>query len=846
MTPMFKLTEKFDRGMMRNLIDCPEVSVADRKKLVETFHAFPSGSYQVTYDMETEYGRMRAKSEAACLPFVQMWREQRNILASSLYWDIDMVNCHPRFALQFAQKHGLPCSAITDYVENRDKHLEEMAASTKVPKKDVKQLFISIIYGASVTKWWKEHGLEHLSIPSFLTNYGRQVRGIMDKICEDRPEFLAQAKRLKEEGKDISDDLKASATCSFFMDIERRCVTAIVKKAMEEGYTIGSIIYDGFLIEKSGVQVPSTAMLRAWEAVAAEETGYKVELIMKPMELCEKLLNAREERISPELDGIIKRLCEGITIHLRDLVMYFAADRIVSVNKLFYYFDGVRWRQDPEAAHLHVIIADEICPILERLSDFYSIKAYDVQCRINAFARSEVGVNLDSKKPSEATKEFKQKHDNLFLTMHHFAELRSKVNKACTALGMVRKRNDVVTEFAKKSTTMNHRFEQKLDANPFLLAFDDCVFDFKLGRVRPARKDDYITMSTGYAWCDEDDFEIQEYIMKSLRACFTDEETVEHFLLILAYTLCGDKFLEELWMLTGNGRNGKTLYLALMAAVLGIATDGVRGYAAKPPTTFFTAKEAGSSAPTADKMMFKGARMILLSEPRDALNIPLLKEISGRDLITGRSPYAKTMDSFMPQCSIFMLTNTVPKMPGADDAFMRRFNVINFPNTFVPKEEVKYSFHREMKTDIKIKFGEVEFAQQFARILTKVYVESGVGCGRWNRPASVMNASIEVMRNNDPVRAFLGFMMERDMLVRCEEKEGKVRVDVLKDAFDEYMTRMDGVSYEPWQRRTFLNKMVNNSFKVQTSHKVPIYKGLRLNDGWEAVMSSVFDGDDDE
>lgn len=853
----FTLSEKFDPINMKIAGFSDGINVPTRHGLLKTYGSCPDNAYPVKYylPMDDGIGRFKAVTTVSCSPYVYQNRELRETLAASLYWDVDIKNCHPSFALQFCEKHGLPCDSIADYVLNRDSHLQAVCTAVGVAKEEAKNLFVREGYGGSIKKWCSDFKVDMSQLPEIVHGYKTEMRTLMKVVCKVHPEYVEHVEKIREAGNKVSDDVEASAVAKFFHTIERQCITAAMLEAQSQGYEVGSIIYDGMHVLKGdSTEPPAEEVLASWAEAAFKATGYSIGLAIKPMTPARAILEGRVLDVNEELDQIIARIAKHpeSTVELRNLVLFFVKNSCVSAGgerQRFYWFDGVRWLKDEGAARLNVDIAENICALVERFVQDKRLQSEEVLAEIKRLAsdRGVEDIHGRDRPTKMAMMKLREEHPALFKQYESFADMAKGLQCAYDTLSKVNKRKLVIEELEKKSATMNPRFLDKLDANRHLLAFEDGVYDFKEQRFRKANREDYITMSTGYNFARYDIPEIQKEIEDTLRDSMPNEANYDYLMRTLAHNLSGNKFTEKLWFLTGNGRNGKGLLMSLYMNTLGMNTGGTnkpRGYAYSPQSTFLTGKEAGPSAVSPDKAGLQGARILLLSEPTDAINIPLLKAISGRDPMTGRELYMPPV-TFLPQCGVFISMNNVPPLPGADDAFLKRLEVVNFPYQFVVEEEKKFSFQKLLKPELKERFERVEYRQQFARMLIKCFEDGQLGEKIWRRPESVVTASVEVMQRNDPVRAFLAFAEETDLLERCEPIDGRVRVDSLKTAFDQYLEYTSAGVSVPWKMSTFMRKMVDNSFKVKTSNGISFYYGLTLNPDWAALLSAKFSSDYD-
>jgi phage/plasmid-associated DNA primase len=258
-----------------------------------------------------------------------------------------------------------------------------------------------------------------------------------------------------------------------------------------------------------------------------------------------------------------------------------------------YFFDGVRWCLDEASARLHGLVADKVYPwMLEQLEPMeVSLQLYQAE-----LARRGASASTEAKNATAATNKATNKAASL-----QEPELKAKVKalqvavermqRASDVFGSHTLRGDSIKEFQKQSMAATTGFEERLDEDHNLLGFEDCVLDLRTMQTRPGQASDHLTMSTGYPFPTEVLPEVREELEQLVASMFRTQEMVDYVLNILAYSLIGNKYLEELYFFIGAGRNGKTLLVFLLSLVLGRAVmggSGAPGYYYMPPSTFFT------------------------------------------------------------------------------------------------------------------------------------------------------------------------------------------------------------------------------------------------------------------
>lgn len=273
---------------------------------------------------------------------------------------------------------------------------------------------------------------------------------------------------------------------------------------------------------------------------------------------------------------------------------------------------------------------------------------------------------------------------------------------------------------------------EEFNSNPYIIGFENGVFDLLQDCIRPYTPNDYITLSTGYNYIkpeyglDEEGHdiicnfseELQTVIFKNrvlqgeLNSIF---ETImpnleERKLLyqILASGLDG-RLYQKIFCFVGKGGNGKTLIHKLMEKSLGkeyfkIASNGLLTDLGK------------ANGPAPDMIDLKNARYVVFSELEGDIKSSVLRKLSGSNKITARGMFAKTNDSFNIQASFAMEFNNPPQLSGKPmESDYRRIVHLQFPINFTTnpdkidkviggiqfrKANLRYGqpeFHEEMK-----------------------------------------------------------------------------------------------------------------------------------------------------
>ena len=245
----------------------------------------------------------------------------------------------------------------------------------------------------------------------------------------------------------------------------------------------------------------------------------------------------------------------------------------------------------------------------------------------------------------------------------------------------------------------NHdpNFIEKLDSNPYLLGFKNGVYDLKQQVFRGGDKEDYLTFSTGYDYCEYDPKcpEVQN-VFCYLRKTIPNKLVLEFLLCILAKSLIGVPD-EKFYIFTGlSGSNGKSKLMNLLEYTLGDFMKSV-------DSSLLTNKKGLSSSASPDIIRMKGIRMFNFSEPE---NLPLqtntIKQFSGGDTIIARELY-KSPVSFRLQGTMFVCCNEIPRIDQIEGGIIRRIRIVEFKSKFMDNPTLGNPFEHKKDDNLDIK-----------------------------------------------------------------------------------------------------------------------------------------------
>ena len=207
-----------------------------------------------------------------------------------------------------------------------------------------------------------------------------------------------------------------------------------------------------------------------------------------------------------------------------------------------------------------------------------------------------------------------------------------------------------------------------------------------------------------------------------------------------------------------------------------------------------------------------GARFVGMAETKRDVQLEesVVKQITGNDTISARSPYGKPF-GYRPQFKIWFSTNHKPEIPDGSEAIWDRMRLIPFDERFAGKDA---------DTDLPDKLREE---------LPGVLAWAVMGCVEWYQhglgsAAAVDRATAAYRTETD--------MFERFMSERCEFGPDKsVTKADLYEAYEEWCAEEDE---EPKTIKTFGSTMkekgVVKNFEERRTKKDRMWKGIGLRE----------------
>jgi putative DNA primase/helicase len=226
------------------------------------------------------------------------------------------------------------------------------------------------------------------------------------------------------------------------------------------------------------------------------------------------------------------------------------------------------------------------------------------------------------------------------------------------------------------------------DTDPWTLGVPGGCVDLRIGKMRDARHDEYVSRQTSVAPAPPGT-PAPLWLAFLKQATGDDPKTVAFLQRFMGYALTGEVSEEVLTFLYGAGGNGKGVLLKTWESILG-------DYAIAMPMEAFTAN--GGVRLEYYRAQMAGHRLVTASETETGATWAesQIKELTGNEApVSARHPHGRPFN-YRPMFKLAIVGNHAPRLKGRSAAMERRLRVVPFdhkPGT--PDHELKAKLRAE-------------------------------------------------------------------------------------------------------------------------------------------------------
>jgi len=620
----------------------------------------------------------------------------RHILACKDYYDFDIVACGPTIIYNLCKKYNekekgkdkINISVLSEYLSNRESILKKIVKEVNDPKitrKEAKEVFTIILGGGSIPDKFEDN--------KFIQSFKREINDIHAKLVsihEKAYEYLRKHPSKKRQLDDTQKSSPKGSLCHYIIGIvEWEIIHECINYLKREGFEIGTIIYDGFLIRKTKEFTDET-MSKLTDHIS-KVTGFDIKFLIKDMSDGDQIPEEELDQCKQQLqnNSILNKLSnkeydevEENKVIINDddditkyTVKYFAKNKDIIVSKKE---NKVYIRTIPntgiysvvERSKSQIIISDRVIEMMDNVTFYKEEKKYD-----------------------RRTKSF---NTELVKAIESISKRRSIKNWLCEAL--IASKSLVDEDFPLKMMT----------SNLGKICFIDGYYDFDLGKFK--KWDDSVVtpiyMERKYRRKEGDhrDDDCTNFIKKEIyeekqkiindmmgKIFWKKDGKYEYFMQWIARAVAG-KIEDKTWMIGEGLRNcGK-------GAIVELLTTTLKEYMGSFESRNFLLDKYAMSADCEKDLAFlmKNAykRVNVSNEipVESAISRPIVDGIkikglisSGGDIRTGRMLYENS-SQFLSQGKFIFFCNSFPEIQPQDT--VSTLSAIRFEAEFKPIDEI--------------------------------------------------------------------------------------------------------------------------------------------------------------
>lgn len=391
----------------------------------------------------------------------------------------------------------------------------------------------------------------------------------------------------------------------------------------------------------------------------------------------------------------------------------------------------------------------------------------------------KVIASLKSEKISDSYEGYDEKEIKKFRT-RHWKDSRNHSKK-----------ENMLKECQHLLPVHNHNF----DSDFKLFNTQNGYLNLDTGELLDHDKNKFFTKISNSEYTDKADCPKWEDFLNDI--FLGNQELIKFIQRCAGYSLSGHTSEQVLFVLYGNGRNGKSVFLDIMNEVFGNYATNIR------PQAIMANKQKSDASPEIAKL--DGARFVTTTEPNegDRFDEGLLKQLTGGDKVTARNLYENEFE-FVPQLKLWMATNHKPYVRGTDEGIWRRFVIIPFEKQ-IPKDEVDKNLTKKLKKELPA--------------IMKWCVD---GFLEWQRiglaePQIVKEQRDEYRTEMDPIEMFI------EECCRRRSETSSIKSSTLFQAYDNWAKE----NHQYRMTNTKFGKEMKKKFKWKRSNGVQ-YLGIEL------------------
>lgn len=231
------------------------------------------------------------------------------------------------------------------------------------------------------------------------------------------------------------------------------------------------------------------------------------------------------------------------------------------------------------------------------------------------------------------------------------------------------------------------------DRNPMILNTDNGMLDLTSMKYLEFNRGEYVTNKANVTYVRGERNKAWE---KFLADVIPDPDTREFLQTAVGYSVTGSVEEDKMFILYGNGCNGKSTFVSTILNLLG-------SYGAQASSQLLMHKR--DTGPRNDMFVLMGKRFVAATETGESCQLDenLIKQMTSGERVSVNPKY-KSQFEFTPTWKTWLSTNHEPAIMGTDHAIRRRLILIPF-TIQIPQDKIDTRLRTYLANDYRGRSG---------------------------------------------------------------------------------------------------------------------------------------------
>lgn len=280
------------------------------------------------------------------------------------------------------------------------------------------------------------------------------------------------------------------------------------------------------------------------------------------------------------------------------------------------------------------------------------------------------------------------------------ADYDSFINGFCKKIGSDKHRKTIVEELTEKYFISN--FDQSVNNNKYVFAFNNGVFDLKSYSFRDALPSELVTETCGYDYVKSSIDHVNE-IKNIISSIFVDDDLITYVLKVMALRLVNINLSDEFYFFIGNDINGMNIFVSLIKNTFGVFAQTLDSDLSK------------DKMPKSHNQSIDNSHIVFI----DDLNKPL--KIKGNVIRYCSNSNSQFLKGKPTGYALFFISESTPTINRSDQNILRKCRFIPLRVKFVDNPDPGNKYQCKIDRSLNGKIEDSSYKCAFFDLIVDYY-----------------------------------------------------------------------------------------------------------------------------